>query len=59
MKEEFKWGKFILDCFICFWLMVISAIIFSYPFYRLYAKLQFCEIAFMPHHNKLDLAHTD
>ncbi len=59
MKDKFQWGKFILDCFVCFWLMVISAIIFSYPFYRLYAKLQFCEIAFMPHHNKLDLAHTD
>lgn len=32
MKEEFKWGKFILDCFVCFWPMITSAIIFSYPF---------------------------
>ncbi len=32
MKEEFKWGKFIVDCFVCFWLMIVSATIFSYPF---------------------------
>ena len=31
MKVKIHWGKFILDCFVCFWLMVISAIIFSYP----------------------------
>ena len=32
MEEKFKWGKFILDCVICFGLMIVSAIIFSYPF---------------------------
>ena len=31
MKEKFKWGKFILDCFICFGLMMMASIIFFYP----------------------------
>ncbi len=30
-KEKFKWGKFILDCFLCFGLMVVSSIVFFYP----------------------------
>lgn len=29
MKKTFQWGKFILDCFICFWIMIISPFIYS------------------------------
>ncbi|TQR31323.1 hypothetical protein DMB92_06440 [Campylobacter sp. MIT 99-7217] len=32
MDNEFSFDKFILDCFICFGVMIVSAIIFSYPF---------------------------
>ena len=32
MKDKFQWQKFILDCIICFGVMIVSAIIFSYPF---------------------------
>ena len=31
MQEKFQWGKFILDCFLCFGLMVVSSIVFFYP----------------------------
>ena len=32
MNNKFSFGKFVLDCIICFGVMIISAIIFSYPF---------------------------
>lgn len=31
MQEKFKWDKFVLDCLICFGLMVVSSIVFFYP----------------------------
>ena len=38
-KEKFKWGKFILDCFLCFGILIISPFVFFYPiqwFFGLY-----------------------
>lgn len=32
MKDKFQWQKFVLDCIICFGVMIVSVIIFSYPF---------------------------
>ncbi|RDU61416.1 hypothetical protein CQA53_10170 [Helicobacter didelphidarum] len=32
MNNKCNFGKFVLDCFLCFGVMVVSAIIFSYPF---------------------------
>lgn len=29
-KEKFKWGKFILDCFLCFGILIVSPFIYSY-----------------------------
>lgn len=29
-KEKFKWGKFILDCFLCFGILIISPFVFFY-----------------------------
>ena len=29
-KEKFKWDKFILDCFLCFGILIISPFIYSY-----------------------------
>ncbi|OBV30078.1 hypothetical protein BKN38_08215 [Helicobacter sp. CLO-3] len=30
MKKSFKWGKFMLDCFICLYIAIISPFIYSY-----------------------------
>ena len=30
MQEKFQWGKFILDCFLCFGILIISPFIYSY-----------------------------
>lgn len=30
MQEKFKWDKFILDCFLCFGIAIISPFIYSY-----------------------------
>ena len=29
-KEKFKWGKFILDCFLCFGIVIVSPFVFFY-----------------------------
>ena len=29
-KETFKWGKFILDCFMCFGIVIVSPFVFFY-----------------------------
>ena len=29
-KESFKWGKFILDCFMCFGIVIVSPFVFFY-----------------------------
>ena len=31
MQEKFKWGKFILDCFLCFGILIVSPFVFFYP----------------------------
>lgn len=36
MNQKFSIGKFILDCFICFWLMIVSIAIFIKPLYCVY-----------------------
>lgn len=30
MQEKFKWSKFIIDCFLCFGILIISPFIYSY-----------------------------
>ncbi len=39
MNQKFSIGKFILECFICFWLMVASSVIFIKPLYCIYYTL--------------------
>ncbi|TQR52284.1 hypothetical protein DMC01_12565 [Campylobacter troglodytis] len=31
MKQKFEWGKFVLDCFICFMATIISPFALFYP----------------------------
>lgn len=31
MKEKFKWDKFIIDCFICIFLMILSVLLLTIP----------------------------
>ncbi|MGX3045140.1 hypothetical protein [Helicobacter sp. T3_23-1056] len=39
MNQKFSVGKFLLDCFICFWIMVASVVIFIKPLYYIYYSL--------------------
>lgn len=44
MEEKFKWVKFILDCFICFGLMIVSYIIFFFPIIFIYELINIISI---------------
>ena len=39
MKEKFEFDKFILDCLICFGLMIVSIVIFSIPLGLIFSVL--------------------
>lgn len=30
MQEKFKWGKFVIDCFLCFGIVIVSPFVFFY-----------------------------
>ena len=36
MNQKFSIGDFIFDCFICFWLMILSIVVLIKPLYYIY-----------------------
>ena len=49
-KEKFEWVKFILDCFLCFGILIISPFVFFYPiqwFFGLYPIQWFFDIGWI------------
>ncbi len=44
MKDKFQWQKFILDCIICFGLMIASYIILFFPIIFIYELINIISI---------------